>query len=162
MIWCSQDLRTLLWRRVAEETVCGTLPISEVRPGSQRVTVVPCPNQNQKQKQFACMHVMRNIGGGGAWLDSIFCFLGCGCRWSLGLALTCTFSHLPCCLLFICLWPYFTRSRTSRVTMTRMALNGASPSRHICRTCAWPAWRTTGNTSVRCATAKLTARPCVN
>lgn len=30
MIWCSQDLRSLLWRRVAEETVCGALPISEV------------------------------------------------------------------------------------------------------------------------------------
>jgi len=30
MIWCSQDLRTLLWRRVNEETVCGALPMSEV------------------------------------------------------------------------------------------------------------------------------------
>eukprot|EP00750_Incisomonas_marina_P014776 INCI17857.1.p1 GENE.INCI17857.1~~INCI17857.1.p1 ORF type:complete len:885 (+),score=121.65 INCI17857.1:61-2655(+) len=30
MIWCSQDLRSLLWRRVAEETVCGALPISEI------------------------------------------------------------------------------------------------------------------------------------
>ena len=36
MIWCSQDLKTLLWRRVDEETVCGALPISEVCLTSSR------------------------------------------------------------------------------------------------------------------------------